>query len=91
MTRCGWYLVIYVVHGMWHGAATLLISSCLSLSFYPKKVFKLSTAAFTEDGRVGPGPGSLCSDCDRDVARDKESNQAAARTSVHLTTLSIAR
>ena len=90
MTRCGWYLVIYVVHGMWHGAATLLISSCLSLSFYPKKVFKLSTA-FTEDGRVGSGPGSLCSDCDRDVARDKESNQAAARTSVHLTTLSSAR
>ena len=42
MTRCGWYLVIYVVHGMWHGAATLLISSCLSLSFYPKKVFKLT-------------------------------------------------
>ena len=75
---------------MWHGAATLLISSCLSLSFYPRKVFKLSTA-FTEDGRVGSGPGSLCSDCDRDVSRDKESNQAAARTSVHLTTLSSAR
>ena len=58
------------------------------LSFYPKKVFKLSTA-FTEDGRVGPGP--LCSDSDRDVAGDKESNQAAAQTSVHPTTLSSAR
>ena len=88
-----WHGVAGILSSMWFMAcgmgATLLISSCLSLSFYPKKVFKLSTAAFTEDGRVGPG--SLCSDCDRDVARDKESNQAAARTSVHLTTLSSAR
>ena len=42
------------------------------------------------EGLVLPGPGPLCSDSDRDVAGDKESNQAAVRTSVHLATLSSA-
>ena len=83
-----------ILSSMWFMACGmgLLHSSYLPVSpshFIRRKFSSYLSTAFTEDGRAGPG--SLCSDCDRDVARDKESNQAAARTSVHLTTLSSAR